>query len=118
MGERPDRSLREIHRLAQFINLRDTGRNRHRIGLGERLKLLCLRGNGISAHAPSAAEHPDQWDEGRAGDNGEDECVELELADALNEVVLGRQQQYAGAISFAEGELRQPEQVALALVIT
>ena len=118
MRERPYRPLREVHGVAQFMNLRDMGRHRHRIGLGEILEFSCLRGNGIQRTRHAAAEHPDHRDEGRADNNREDQSRELELPDVLDKIILGRQQQYAGAVSFAERELRQPEQVTPALVIT
>ena len=44
--------------------------------------------------------------------------VELEPADVLDEVILGGQHQDAAAVAFAEGELRQPEQVIPSFVIT
>ena len=111
MRERPDRSLREIDRVAEFVNLPDMRGNRHQTGLRQRLKLARLRRNAFQRLRHRAAEHPDDRNKGRASDDREDEPIELQLADVLDEVILGRQQQYAAAISFAEGEFRQPEQI-------
>ena len=65
-----------------------------------------------------AAEHPDHRQKGRTDDDREEQSGELEPPDVLDKVVLGRQQQDAAAIAFAEGEFRQPEQVTLSVVVT
>ena len=64
-----------------------------------------------------AAKHPDDRNEGQAGDGRKNEPIELQLADVLDEVILGRQQQDAAAISFTKGEFCQPEQIAVSVVI-
>ena len=65
-----------------------------------------------------AAEYPNGRNECRTGNDCENQSGELQFPDVLNKVVLGRQQQYVGVVSLTQGDLRQPEQVALALVVT
>jgi hypothetical protein len=65
-----------------------------------------------------AAEYPDSRNKGSANDDRKDESPKLEIPDVLDKVILRGQQEYAAAIAFAEGELRQPEQVIPSVVIT
>ncbi len=103
---------------AEFVDFPDMRGHRHEARLRERLKLARLRRNASQGLRHRAAEHPDNRKKGRANDDRENQPLELELPDVLDKVILGGQQQYAAAITFAEGELRQPEQVIPSVVIT
>ena len=80
-----------MDRAAEFVNLLDMRRDLNGIGLGQVLEFARLRRNRVQGIRHPAAEYPDQRDKGRAGDDCEDQSGELQLADVLDEVLLGRQ---------------------------
>ena len=113
MRERPYRPLREIHGIAQFVNLRDMGRHRHEIGLSQCLELARLRGNALQRTRHPAAEHPDDRNEGRA-DNDRENRVPLNwsLRTFWTKSSWAASSNMLPLYRFAERELRQPEQVS------
>ena len=97
---------------AQRVDFLDVGRHRHEFGFSQGLQLASLRGNALDSPGHLAAEHPDDRNEARADQDRENKSIELKLADVLDEVILGRQQQYVAAVTLAERELRHPEEEA------